>query len=263
MKSNLKKIGVILAACSLGLIAQAQLIDDFSSAASLANYNQTIVLAQSANPAAVFGIASSPADTFQVSQAAWTAGAQQQVFLRNDGWSLSPGQVLRVDLVMPYTNSVYSDFGLALMATATPTAAVWTSGTADVRYNLLDLYVKGQFGTIGYRASNPSNVQLYSSSGISPVGGLLAVTGLWISRPSATAFTVGYTESGVDTVLVAMTGIDSAVGNALGFYSDVRANTSYGYFDNLRLEVIPEPTSLALCGLGGILGLVGWVRRRK
>lgn len=257
----MKKISAVILVCSMGAAVQAQLIDDFSSDSSL-SYNKAIVLAQSANPAAVFGISSSPAGTLQVSQASFTSGAQQDVYIRNDGYSLAVGQTLRVDVVSAFTNSVYSDFGLALMETANPSSVTWTSGTVDGRNGLLDLYIKGQFGTIGYRASNSSNTQLYSSAGVGVTGGLSALTGLWITRQSSTAFDVGYSTASGDTLILAMTGLDPTMGTGLGFYSDMRANTTYGYLDNLQITSVPEPSTLALCGVS-FLGLVAVMRRKK
>lgn len=263
LKNHLRLASVVALAMGATAVAQAQLIDNFSVDSS-ASYNQAIVLAQSADPGAVYGIASSPAGTLQVSQAAYTGGAQQQVYIRNDGWSLGVGQSLRVDVVAPFQNTVYTDFGLALMETANPTPVTWTSGTADGRNGLLDYYIKGQYGTVGYRASDASNTQLFSSSGVNINGGITALTGLWIARPSATEFDVGYSTAAGETRVLAMTGIDSAMGTGLGFYSDVRANTTYGYLDNLRLVsyVVPEPTSMALWALGGLMGLVTWMRRK-
>lgn len=254
----MKKISAIILASSIGVAVQAQLIDDFSSDSSL-SYTKAILLAQSADPAAVFGISSG---TLQVSQASWTAGAQQDVYIRNDGWSLGVGQTLRVDVLGAVTNSLYSDFGIALMETASPTSVNWTSGTADGRNGLLDLYVKGQFGTVGYRASNSANTQQYSSSGVGITGGLGALTGLWITRASTTEFDVGYSTASGDTLLLAMTGLDATMGTGLGFYSDVRANTTYGYFDNLRIVAVPEPSTMAIFGMSA-MGLLLVVRRKK
>lgn len=257
----MKKLSIILLACSTAVAVQAQVIDNFNTDSS-AFYNQAIVLAQSADPALTFGIASSPAGTLQVSQSAYTGGAQQDVYIRNDGWSLGVGQMLMVDVVQPFQNSSYSDFGLALTETANPTSVTWTSGTADGRNGLLSFYIKGEYGTVGYRASDAANTQLYSSSGVNINGGLTALTGLWISRPSSTEFDVGYTTASGSTLVQAMTGLDSTMGTGLGFYADVRANTTYGYLDNLRIQAIPEPASFAFFGLSGLLGLVAWMRRR-
>ena len=50
------------------------------------------------------------------------------------------------------------------------------------------------------------------------------------------------------------------IGNAIGFYTDVRANGTYGALDNLRIvQGVPEPASLGLLMLGGL----GFLRRRR
>lgn len=59
-----------------------------------------------------------------------------------------------------------------------------------------------------------------------------------------------------------MTGLDSTMGTGLGFYSDMRANTTYGYLDNLQISPVPEPSTLAMCGLSAF-GLLWTVRRKK
>lgn len=260
----MKRISSILLACSMGVGVQAQLIDDFSGgAADMNNYTQATVLSQGTNAVSTIGIASTPAETLQVSQANY-GNINQNVYIRNDGWSLGVGQTLTVDVNSAFLNSAYSDFGLALMETASPTSVTWTSGTADGRNGLLSFYIKGLYDSVGYRASDASNTQLYSSSGVSVSGGAAALTRLWIARPSSTEFYVGYSTSAGDTLVQDMTGLDPTMGTGLGFYSDLRANTSYGYFDNLQIlsTVIPEPASFAFFGLSGLLGLVAWMRRR-
>jgi hypothetical protein len=42
----------------------------------------------------------------------------------------------------------------------------------------------------------------------------------------------------------------------------MRAANTIGSMNDLTISV-PEPTAMALCGLGGFLGLVGWMRRKK
>lgn len=257
-----KALTVAALALGAGLTAHAQVIDNFS-VNDLANYNTTIVLAQSADPAATFGTASSPAGTLQVSQSSWSAGAQQQVFLRNDGWSLGVGDVLRADIsgVAP-VSGFNADFGIALMYSASPVAAVWPgSGTADVRTNMVTVYLKENNSDFGYSFRNAVNGNAGSSSGTAS-SAYSTATGLWISHPASDTYSVGYSVGSVDTVLSTVSGLDPSIGNALGFYSDVRGNGTFGYLDNLRLEPIPEPSSLALCGLG-LAGLITWKRRKK
>jgi hypothetical protein len=54
----------------------------------------------------------------------------------------------------------------------------------------------------------------------------------------------------------------STIGAAIGFYGDIRATgTSLGPISNLTITV-PEPATLALCGMG-LAGLFVVVRRKK
>lgn len=43
---------------------------------------------------------------------------------------------------------------------------------------------------------------------------------------------------------------NTAVGNAIGLYSDMREVNTFGTFDDL--EIIPEPATIVLLGLGGL-----------
>jgi hypothetical protein len=83
------------------------------------------------------------------------------------------------------------------------------------------------------------------------------LTGLYISRTSDTTFQGGYSTASGDTQLVSWTVTSTTMRNAIGFYADVRAITTYGDLDNLR--IVPEPATMLLLGIGSILAL----RRRK
>jgi hypothetical protein len=238
------------------MAVQAQLVDDFSG--GLGPYTQTIVLAQNADPALAFSIGSG---ALLVGRTFSSGGnAQQDLFLRND-YSLAVGNILRVDTAVA-TNSLYSDFGIVVSATVNPPAAVWTSGTASTRQDYIDVYVKGSYGTVGTIGFD-GTTQKYSNSGIAPTGGYPGLLGLYISRPSASEYDVGYTTASGDTLMYAYTGItDTTIGNAIGFYADVRATTTFGSLDNLRLVSIPEPSAIAMCGMG-LAGLFVVMRRRN
>jgi hypothetical protein len=248
--------------------ATATLIDDFSG--DLSAYTQTTVLAQSADPDYAF---SNPSGFLQVGQSYYTNGAKQDLFLRGD-YSLTPGYVLRISAVGMITNAGYADFGIAVASQANPWPAVWTSGTASTRSNYLNVYFKGSYGTVGTIGFDGLNNQMYSNSGLYPTNsagtqvGYSGVVGLWIAETSTGVYDVGYTlAAGGDilfhtyTVSGAQPG-DTSIGAAIGFYGDVRANTSYGGLDDLRLDAIPEPSTCALLGLGG-LACACWLRRRK
>jgi hypothetical protein len=236
------------------LAAQGQLVDDFTSG-NLSPYTRTIVLAQNADPGIDF-LASG--GTLSVSRTYSSGGAaQQDVFLRND-FSLNIGYTLRVDATVAANASAYGDFGIAIAASATPTAAVWTSGTADARQDYIAVYVKRQTDAIG-RAGFNGTVNAGGSTGTAGVPGLANLTGLFITRSAADTFSVGYTTASGDTTLFTYTGMNTSIGNALGFYSDMRSTASVGTLDNLRIEAVPEPGAMSLLALSGM----GFVMMRR
>ena len=86
------------------------------------------------------------------------------------------------------------------------------------------------------------------------------VSKLWITRNSATQYVLGYTNtSNVETTSQTVNFTSSSnVGDAIGFYADLRATGgTLGTLDNLT--IIPEPSAALLGGLG-VLGLL---RRRR
>jgi hypothetical protein len=260
---NSKKIGALIAACSMALAAQAQLVDSLTSG-SVAPYTETIILAQNADGPFTFA---SSGSGLQVSRTYSSGGnAQQDLFLRND-FSLSVGNILRVTVSGLSTSAFNSDFGIAIASQVSPASATpWATGTLTTRSNYLAMYVKpgnGQVGAIGFNGTT----QLYSSGGITPAGGAYStINGLWISETAANIFNVGYTTpSGDVTVGSGITFTGAAVDNSIGFYADLRATgTSPAFFSNLTLSPIPvpEPSTFAMCGLG-FAGLFMAMRRKS
>lgn len=248
----MKKISLIMSACLLGMISQAQLIDDFSS--GLGAYTKSVVLEQDGVNAVSFA---APLGALQVSKTTGTT-AEQVLLLRGD-YSLGVGQVLRVDTAAPQSITAYADFGIAVSALVDPLDAVWTSGTADVRQDYVNVYLKRSTAAVGYVGFN-GTVNAGASSGVFPPS-FADITGLFISRTASDGFDVGYSTVSGDTVLHSFTGMNTSIGTALGFYADVRAVTTYGDLDNLRITAVPEPSTAALAGLG-MLALIGRLRRR-
>jgi hypothetical protein len=84
---------------------------------------------------------------------------------------------------------------------------------------------------------------------------------LFVARTAPDTFDLGYYSAGTRTVLTTRTVANTAIGNAIGFYADVRALGIRGNLDNLTLTVIPEPSVAALMGIGA-LGLISRLRRK-
>jgi hypothetical protein len=126
------------------------------------------------------------------------------------------------------------DFGLAVSAIDNPIAA----SVSDI-----DTRETFNWASVAVRPSQDA-IRVNQSSGgiVNTGGGVLSsvetnVTGLYITRNSATQFVLGYVDTN-STSFVATTLNFAAtdVGTALGFYMDVRSNGTLGNFDNLRIE---------------------------
>ena len=98
---------------------------------------------------------------------------------------------------------------------------------------------------------NASNFGLY-------VGGDLADGGTLIGELTYDAFPLADLTF-VDQTLSVTTGDTVPAGNL--FVSLRTAGPSRAHFDNIRLEAVPEPSTLALAMLG-LLGMTQWIRRR-
>jgi hypothetical protein len=239
------------------LPAQAvQFLDTFSDT-DLSEYTKTVILEQDASFEVSFA---SPSGAMQVSKSI-ADGAEQVLFMRDEG--LGIGEILRVDK-SAVKIGVYADFGIAVTASLTnpPQVGTWVSGTIATRQNYVAIYLKGQYANIGTIGWNGVPAQVYSSSGIwtgktdAQLQALFAtVTGLYIQRLDYDSWDAGYTIATGDISAHVYDGINA--GGAVGFFADVRAQTTYGDLDNLRN--VPEPATMVLLGLGSLALL----RRRK
>lgn len=252
----MKQISLTLAACLIGAVAQAQLIDDFS-VVGLSEYTQTRILDNGVAEANVsFSDASGKLSAVY---AGTLSQAEQLLLLRND-FSLGIGYRLLVDVSF-LTQSSQMDFGIAVSATATPGGVVNPTPT-DTRlsFNWAAVYVRPSQNSV--RATSSINGTLVSATGVLGVDETL-VGQLFIERNSATDFTLGYYDIGgvrVDSRTAIFTTSD--VGTAIGFYGDLRAiGGTLGELDNLRIVPIPEPATTALLGLGALACLFR-VRRK-
>lgn len=236
----MKKISLVLAVCLAGTIAQAQLIDDFSG--NLSAYTATRIL--KATPAAA-----NNTYAWEISNGALRintvtyGGIEQYALTRND-FTLAVGS----ELTATYSASDLGsqDIGLYVGA-GTP--------TADVRANYVSIYMRnnGQLYSRGFNGTT----ELSLSGGGTPTG----VLSLFVARTGTSTFDLGWYDGNGRNILASRTMTSTTVGDAIGFYADVRALGIRGSMDNLTLTPIPEPTAAALLGLGS-LGLVFRLRRK-
>ena len=263
----MRKISVILLSFSMAVVAQAQVIDPLTG--SLSGYTTTPVLENSDGAGAGISFTDSGSglqDNFTGSP----NDPEQGLFwapASSFSTTFAVGYRLSVNVTSPtltLNNSLTEDFGLAIAA-ASPIAAGSGNG-----YNSRTLF---DWASISIRPDQQS-IRANSSisgtlvTGANVIGGVLTanVSQLYIDWVSADVFTMGYIDtSSVQHVSETITfAPSSTIGTDIGFYGDLRiAGQSVGEFTNLAIQPIPEPTTMALCGLGGFLGLAGWMRRKK
>ena len=257
-----KKIGVFFAACSLALASQAQVIDPLTG--SVAGYTTTAILDNGLGNGAGVSFASS-ASGLSGSYTGPGATAEQSLFwapASSFSTTFAVGKRLLVNVAIP-TSSTQMDFGLAIAATPVAASAgnTWNSRT------LFD------YATVSYRPSQTAiraNTSISGTlvSGNGVIGGVAAPTvqSLYIDWNSPLTFTLGYIDSSlVDHISETVTfNSGSLIGTDIGFYGDLRnaGGTTLGFFNNLTITPVPEPSTLALCGMG-LARLFAVVRREK
>lgn len=272
----MKKIGTLIMVCSMGVVAQAQIIDPLIGrndplTGGLVGYQSYLVLDNSLGagqsiffPSSSSGLSDSYTGT--------GATAEQALFLSPTAsfiTTFAVGDRLTVNVAVPtqtLNNSLTQDFGLAIAANNPTVAASGNSYNSRTLFDWASISVRPPQQSI--RANSSISGTLVTANGV--IGGVLTanVSQLFIDWNSADLFTLGYIDSSSVVHVseqVAFTGT-STIGAEIGFYGDLRATgTSLGNFSNLAISTIPvpEPTSLAICGLGGVLGLAGWMRRKK
>jgi len=231
----MKKLSLIMSACLMGMIAQAQLIDNFSG--NLSAYTATRILNNGNH---------SPANTYsweinggalRLNTTAYV-GIEQFALTRTD-FSLGVGSELTATFSAGYTGT--QDIGLYVGA-GTP--------TADVRQNYVNVYVRNN-GQIFSRGFN-GTTEFALSGGATPA----SIVSLFIARTSIDTFELGYYDNATRNLLTTRTiasGNAAGIGSAIGFYGDVRAVGLVGNLDNLTLTPIPEPASGAVLGVGALV----------
>ena len=256
---KLNSLAILSAAAMASAVSLAHasvLVDDFSTTTLNAAYTQTAVLDQGATRNVAYG---SPSGTLQAVSTG-SDGAEQVLLLRSD-FSLGIGQILRADVNVSGINSagvaatagLSQDLGIAISAVANPTITNLNGSQRS------DYFFSGFRGDATHFIAGGFNGTTSLGSPLQVFG--LNITGLYIQRDSATQFEVGYDSGGgPDVSAFTFTLANTAVGNAVGFYTDMRASNTIGQLDNLRIDTVPEPASVGLLAVGAA-GLLA--RRRK
>lgn len=257
----MKKISAFIIASSMGLAVQAQLVDAFNGE-SLSAYTTTSILENSDGQGS--GVSFSDASGGLVASFVGTVSDPEQALFLTPT-ALPVGDALTVGTSIPISSTA-EDLGIAISATATPPAAGSGNG-----YNSRTLF---DFATISVRPSQTAIRANTSISGTLTTGnGVLSaaantVSELFIENNGGGSFTLGYVDtSDVEHIseTVAFSGT-STVGSAIGIYGDIRtAGTSLGTLSDLSIvpiSSVPEPSTLALCGMS-LAGLCAAVRRKN
>lgn len=235
-----KKLIVTLSKLALGTgLATAQLLDSFSG--DLSAYTATRIL-NSDNHATPYTYSWEINNgSLRINTSVFTSGVEQYALTRTD-FSLGVGYQLLADY--SHANLGSQDIGLYVGA-GTP--------TPDVRADYVNIYMRnnGQLFSRGFNGTSE-----FALAGV----GTVTPDTLFIARPATDTFELGYYLGGVRNVVTTRTVANTAIGNAIGFYADVRAAGIRGSLDNLTLAPIPEPATAALLVLGA-LGLAAHRRR--
>lgn len=233
----MKKLSTAIAVCSIGMAAQAQLIDDFTG--DLSAYTSTVILDANGGAAntAAWQITSA---TLELNTSAYD-GIEQYAMIYG-GLTLSVGDEVQVDLTH---NGASQDLGLYVGGT-TPVAGTREDYIAMYARGDGNLYSRGFDGTSEYGLAGP---------------GIQAYDKLFIARTGVNTFDAGYYDGVNRNIVITRTPTTANDADVIGFYSDIRGAGVLGNVDNLTIAAIPEPTTFALLGLG-MAGLLV-VRRRR
>jgi hypothetical protein len=189
------------------------LIDNFNDTL-LSEYTFTKVLDQGATTNTSF---SSPSGLL-TSTSTGADGAEQVMYMRNDGHNLDVGEELRIDNAIAQANG--NDLGIVVGATP----------TAGSRSNYLFVSFRGptQLNTRGFIGTTEvAQIQAFG----------VTTTQLFIARTATDTVELGYYAGGVRTIMrTENVGANTSIFNNIGFYSDLRADAvGYNGLDNLQI----------------------------
>jgi len=242
----MKKIGVLLLVCLMSVAAQAGLglVDDFSG--DLSAYTLSRVNDGNGEANVLF---SNVGGDLRVSYSG--ANKHEQVLFLRDDYTLGVGEML-LATIAHMGDGWDRDLGIAVGYSETPPALA-VGESADVRTSYVEVSFRSNNQVMTYARDGATNL---ASGQVFP--GIVDV--LYIMRTGDRDFALGYINDGVKTLVKSYTiTTDPLLGAAIGFYADVRVAISGSPVGLDNLQIVPEPATMLLLGIGSVLAL----RRRK
>jgi hypothetical protein len=259
----MKRFALTIIGCLIVVAVQAQIIDPLNNT-EFGDYTATPVLDNSSG--AGLGISFGESSGSLTASYVGTGTSAEQALLLAPTSDFSTvftvGDMLSVNVNTPASTTI-EDFGLAVSATATPTAAGSGNGyNSRTTFDWESISVRPSQNSV--RVNTSISGTLTTAANVANIGTTANISQLFVNWVSADVFQMGYVSNNVAVVDATATfAPSSTIGTAIGFYADLRATgTSLGSFSNLTIAPIPEPSTMALCGMG-VISSIFMLRRKK
>lgn len=259
--THIKQISAIILISSIGLSSRSQstVIDPLTG--SLSEYTTTLV--NDVSDGAGRGVSfTDSASGLQANYVGTGTTAEQALFLApasSFSQTFAVGDTLWVNTAMS-ASSTTEDFGLAIAATATPTpAGSGNSFNSRTSFDWASVSLRPSQSTVRFNTDISGTLNTATNAA---VGTVANVSELFVTWNSADSFSLGYVSNSIPVTEETVTfASGSAIGDAIGFYGDLRS-TGGVLGDITDLTITPEPSTFALCSMG-FVGLAVWTRRKK